>query len=130
MATGPGTLQHLFDLFLKDRGFTATTIGFLISFGSICEIVVFLFIAGWFQRFSERLLIVFALGITVVRWVMLANLEQSFASALLIQGMHALTFGVVHSVAIHRVGRLFPQSAGVWSGPVCLDGHGRRADLR
>ncbi len=107
---GLAPYNTFFDLFLKDRGFTATTIGFLISFGSICEIVVFLFIAGWFQRFSERLLIVFALGITVVRWVLLANLEQSFALAIAIQGMHALTFGVVHSVAIHRVGRLFPPS--------------------
>ena len=107
---GLAPYNTFFDLFLKDRGFSATTIGFLISFGSICEIVVFLFIASWFQRFSERLLIVFALGITVVRWVLLANLEQSFALALLIQGMHALTFGVVHSVAIHRVGRLFPPS--------------------
>lgn len=107
---GLAPYNTFFDLFLKDRGFSATTIGFLISFGSICEIVVFLFIASWFQRCSERLLIVFALGITVVRWVLLANLEQSFALALLIQGMHALTFGVVHSVAIHRVGRLFPPS--------------------
>lgn len=107
---GLAPYNTFFDLFLKDRGFNATTIGFLISFGSICEIVVFLLIANWFKRFSERLLIVVALGITVARWVILANLDSSFASALLVQGMHALTFGVVHSVAIHRVGRLFPPS--------------------
>ncbi|MHA7879092.1 MAG: MFS transporter [Saccharospirillum sp.] len=97
-----------FDLFLKERGFNASTIGFLISFGSICEIGVFIAIAGWFKRFSERFLLLVALVATILRWVLLASLENSFVLALFVQSLHAMTFGVVHSVAIHRVGRLFP----------------------
>ncbi|MCH8531870.1 MAG: MFS transporter [Saccharospirillum sp.] len=106
-----------FDLFLKERGFNASTIGFLISFGSICEIGVFIAIAGWFNRFSERHLLLIALVVTIVRWSLLASLQSSFVLALLIQSMHALTFGVIHSVAIHRIGRLFPiQRQGLGQG--------------
>lgn len=107
---GMAPYNTFFDLFLKERGFSASSIGFLISFGSICEIVIFLVIASWFQRFSERWLLFIALAVTAARWTVLAFLESSFWLALFLQGTHALTFGVVHSVAIHRVGRLFPAS--------------------
>ncbi len=107
---GMAPYNTFFDLFLKERGFSAGSIGFLISFGSICEIVIFLVIASWFQRFSERWLLFIALAVTAARWSVLAFLESSFWLALLLQATHALTFGVVHSVAIHRVSRLFPAS--------------------
>lgn len=107
---GMAPYNTFFDLFLKERGFPASQIGFLISFGSVCEIVVFLAIARWFQRYSERWLLLVALVVTVVRWTMLSLVDSSFWLVLCLQGMHALTFGVVHSVAIHRVGRLFPPS--------------------
>jgi len=107
---GMAPYNTFFDLFLKERGFPASQIGFLISFGSICEIVIFLVIARWFQRFSERQLMFVALVATVLRWSVLSFVEGSFALVLGLQALHALTFGVVHSVAIHRVGRLFPPS--------------------
>lgn len=107
---GMAPYNTFFDLFLKERGFPASQIGFLISFGSVCEIAVFMFIARWFQRFSERQLMFVALVATVVRWATLSWVESSLALVIALQALHALTFGVVHSVAIHRVGRLFPTS--------------------
>ena len=107
---GMAPYNTFFDLFLKERGFPASQIGVLISFGAICEIVIFLVIARWFQRYSERQLMFVALMVTVFRWLVMSLVEGSFTLVLGLQALHALTFGVVHSVAIHRVGRLFPPS--------------------
>lgn len=107
---GMAPYNTFFDLYLKERGFTASSIGFLISFGAIAEVITFLVIARGFKHFNEKTLLLVALSATVVRWGILAKLENSFALAVFIQALHALTFGVVHSVAIHRVGRLFPPS--------------------
>ena len=99
-----------FDLFLKARDFSASSIGFLISFGTATEIAIFFVIGAWFQRFTERFLLLTALVATILRWSLLATVEGSFALVFFTQMLHALTFGVIHSVAIHRVGRLFPPS--------------------
>lgn len=107
---GIAPYNTFFDLFLKARDFSASSIGFLISFGTATEIAVFLVISAGFQRFSERFLLISALLATALRWSVLATVEQSFALVFFTQALHALTFGVIHSVAIHRVGRLFPPS--------------------
>jgi len=107
---GMAPYNTFFDLFLKERGFNASTIGFLISFGTATEIAIFSVIAAWFARFSERFLLLTALLATILRWSLLATVEDSFALVFFTQLLHALTFGVVHSVAIHRIGRLFPPS--------------------
>ncbi|MFG1498205.1 MFS transporter [Saccharospirillum sp. HFRX-1] len=107
---GIAPYNTFFDLFLKARDFSASTIGFLISFGTATEIAIFLVIGSWFQRFTERFLLLTALIATVLRWSLLAMVDNSFALVFFTQMLHALTFGVIHSVAIHRVGRLFPPS--------------------
>lgn len=98
-----------FDLYLREQGFSATTNGFLISFGSFCEVAVFITIATLFNKFSERFLIVIGLGLTVLRWLLLFRFADHFWIVLFTQSLHAATFGIVHSVAIHRIGRLFPE---------------------
>lgn len=98
-----------FDLYLRGAGFSATTNGFLISFGALCEVAVFIVIAGFFKKFSEQQLMVFALLLTTFRWLLLYFFADLFWVVLLSQSLHAATFGVVHSVAVHRIGRLFPE---------------------
>ena len=98
-----------FDLYLREQGFSASTNGFLISFGALAEVAVFVAVAALFRRYSERFLIVAALGLTVGRWLLLYAFADSFWLVLFTQSLHAATFGVVHSVAVHRIGRLFPE---------------------
>jgi PPP family 3-phenylpropionic acid transporter len=105
---GMAPYNTFFDLFLRLQGFSTTSIGFLISFGAICEIAIFIYISRLFNHFSERHLMSFALLVTVLRWLIMARFADSFVIVLLLQSLHALTFGVVHSVAVHRIGRLFP----------------------
>lgn len=99
-----------FDLYLQANGSTATLNGILIAFGTLCEIGVFLIIATLFSHFSERALICAGLILTAARWLLLAYFPDIFWIVLLSQTLHAATYGVVHSVAIHRIGHLFPES--------------------
>ena len=105
---GLAPYNTFFDIYLRANGHSAATNGFLISFGSFCEIVVFLFVTKLFARFTERTLMCVALAATIIRWLMVYSLADFFWAMLSAQAIHALTFGVVHSVAIHRIGLLFP----------------------
>jgi PPP family 3-phenylpropionic acid transporter len=107
---GMAPYNTFFDLYMREQGSSATLNGFLISFGSLCEIGVFIFIAVLFNRFSEKTLIAVALLLTVVRWSILYMFADNFWMVLFSQSLHAATFGVVHSVAVHRIGHLFPDS--------------------
>lgn len=97
-----------FDLYMREQGYAAATNGFLISFGSFCEIAIFIYVATLFKYFSERSLICVGLLFTVARWLMLAFFAETLWLVVIAQSFHAMTFGVVHSVVIHRLGRLFP----------------------
>ena len=99
-----------FDLYMREQGVSASMSGFLLSFGSFCEIVTFIFIARLFVKYSDKALLLFALAVTVLRWLVLANFAQSVAVVLLTQVAHAITFGVTHSVIVHRMSYLFPAS--------------------
>jgi PPP family 3-phenylpropionic acid transporter len=114
---GMAPYNTFFDIYLQRFDYKASTIGFLISFGAMCEIGVFFFVASFFKRFSERSLMTVALALTVLRWFMTYAMPESFIVILFAQTLHAATFGVVHSVAIHRIGHLFPASkAGLGQG--------------
>ncbi|TCS41998.1 MFS transporter [Reinekea marinisedimentorum] len=99
-----------FDLYMREHGASAAMSGFLISFGSICEIATFIYIARLFSKYSERSLLIFTLLVTIGRWFMLASFPNSFVVVLATQVCHAITFGVMHSVVVHRIGTLFPAS--------------------
>jgi len=105
---GMAPYNTFFDLYLRLQGFSTTSIGFLISFGAVCEIAIFIYISRLFTHFSERHLMSFALLLTVFRWLILSRFADSFGIVLLSQTLHAVTFGMVHSVAVHRIGHLFP----------------------
>lgn len=107
---GMAPYNTFFDLYLREQGSSATVNGFLISFGALCEIGIFFYVARLFNHFSERFLMAAALLLTAIRWTLLYWFADIFTVVLLSQTFHAATFGIVHSVAVHRIGHLFPES--------------------
>jgi PPP family 3-phenylpropionic acid transporter len=107
---GMAPYNTFFDLYLSGHGFSGATNGFLISFGSLCEIGIFIYVVQLFRRYSERALMCFGLIATVIRWLLLYWYADSFFIVLFSQTLHAMTFGVIHAVVVHRIGRLFPES--------------------
>lgn len=107
---GMAPYNTFFDLYLRNNGFSATSIGFLISFGSMTEIAIFIYVSKLLEKYSHRALMTFALVVTIVRWLVLYIWPQYFATVMLSQAGHAVTFGLVHAVAVHRIGLLFPET--------------------
>jgi MFS transporter, PPP family, 3-phenylpropionic acid transporter len=106
---GMAPFNTFFDLYLRGHGHSASANGFLISFGSFSEIVIFFSITRLFMCFSERSLMAFALFATVIRWLLVYSFAEYFWVMFASQAIHALSFGLVHSVAIHRIAHLFPE---------------------
>lgn len=107
---GMAPYNTFFDLYLRNNGFSATTIGFLISFGTLTEIGIFIYVSTLLGKYSHRALMTFALVVTIARWLILYIWPQYFAIVLLSQSAHAATFGLVHAVSVHRIALLFPET--------------------
>lgn len=105
---GLAPYNTFFDLYLRDSGYSAGRIGFLISLGTLSEILIFLYARPLLKRFNDKLLLSFAFIVTAIRWFLLAEFSESMLVVLISQFGHAMTFGLIHLVAVQRIGRLFP----------------------
>ena len=97
-----------FDLYLRGLGFSASQSGWLITLGVLAEIVMFWFAKRLIAALSFRHLLLAALLITAVRWLLLACWPQYLPLLLFIQVLHAVSFALIHSLAMHFLYGEFP----------------------
>jgi MFS transporter, PPP family, 3-phenylpropionic acid transporter len=98
-----------FSLYLQEHGYTRGMIGLLWALGVAAEIGVFLYMGRLLSRWGPRRLMLFALGTTALRWMMLVLFVDSLPMLVLGQFLHLSSFGIYHAIAIHYVHRLFPE---------------------
>lgn len=102
-----GPYYSFFALFLRDLAYPSYAVGLFISFGVVAEIAVF-FVAGrLYQLFGARLLIVFSLLVTAIRWYITGHFADNVYILLLAQLLHAASFGLYHSASIQFVQQHF-----------------------
>jgi PPP family 3-phenylpropionic acid transporter len=102
-----GPYYTFFSIYLEESGYAAALIGELWALGVIAEIIMFLFMYRLLPRFGSRDLLLLAFLLATVRWIMLALFVDSLATLIVIQILHAASFGIVHAVAIHLIHRFF-----------------------
>ncbi len=105
-----GPYYVFFTRYLNDWGYSASEIGFLWALGVIAEIVVFMFMQRLLKRYSPRQLIIAAIGLTVIRWIILASFPQHFYTVFGSQLFHAASFGIMHAVTIVLIHHYFTGS--------------------
>jgi len=105
-----GPYYAFFSLYLEDYGYSTTVIGQLWALGVIAEIGVFLLMPKLLPRYGARLLLLYAVGLTALRWVLTAAFAHSLALITLAQSLHAASFGLHHAVMIYLFHRLFTGS--------------------
>lgn len=91
----------------RAAGIDGTTIGWLWAEGVVAEIVLFWLGGRALARLGPLGLVALGAGAGVVRWTALA-LTTDLAVLLLVQPLHALTFGAVHLGAVHHIARTVP----------------------
>jgi PPP family 3-phenylpropionic acid transporter len=73
----------------------------------IAEIGVFLMMPRWLPRLGHRRLLVGAMGLGVIRWVLVGAYPEWVALQAIAQLLHAATYGVYHAAAISMIDRYF-----------------------
>ena len=103
-----GTYYSFASVHWETVGYSHEMIGTFWSIGVIAEIALFA-VAGKFVR-GRHPGILFALGATagIVRWIVLGSSDE-FWMIVLVQPLHAMTFGITHLAAVSFIARAIPQ---------------------
>jgi len=99
MLASHGAYYGFFTIHLARLGFGRAFIGLCWAVASAAEIVVMIYSAHLFRRFSLLGVLRFAFAAAVVRWLFLA-FARSPAAFLAAQVMHAATYGAFHMASI------------------------------
>jgi PPP family 3-phenylpropionic acid transporter len=102
-----GPYYAFFTIYLEDYGYSRALIGQLWGLGVVAEIAIFLVMSRLLPRYGARRLLLVAVGLTTIRWLLIALYASSLGAVLLAQSLHAASFGVYHAVAIYLIHRLF-----------------------
>lgn len=102
-----GPYYAFYSIYLQDHGYTRSVIGQLWAIGVIAEVLLFLVMGRLINRFGARRLWTIALLLTCLRWLATALFPDQFLLMAAAQTLHAASFGISHTVAIHLVHRYF-----------------------
>jgi PPP family 3-phenylpropionic acid transporter len=107
MQASHGAYYGFYSVYLEGLGFSRTAIGLLWAVGVGAEVTAMLFSGRLLARLGTRRLMLLALGLTVIRWGMLAT-GASLAWLLPAQLLHAASFGLFHVSAVTHTHRIIP----------------------
>lgn len=107
-----GPYYTFFSIYLESLGYSRISIGLLWSIGVLAEIIMFTRMHLLLFRFSLRCLFMFALVLTSLRWLGVSCFASSLTALLLLQCLHAASFGMVHASSIEFVHRVFRDGHG------------------
>jgi len=102
-----GPYYAFFSIYLGEYGYSTALIGQLWALGVLAEIGIFLVMPRLLPRFGARRLLLAAVGLTTLRWLLIAGFADRLPVMVLAQTLHAASFGLYHAVSIYMVHRLF-----------------------
>lgn len=108
MQVSHGPYYSFLSIYLGELGYSRTVTGWLWSLGVLAEIVLFLLMPRILLRFSVRQVLLASFALAALRWLMLGHLADQIIWLLLIQLLHAATFGSFHTGAMQFVQQQFP----------------------
>ena len=118
MQASHGPYYTFFSIFMEQYGYSRTVIGLLWALGVFAEVLLFLLMHKLLKRVNAEIILLVSLLLASVRWWFTGLYPDSFYVMLLLQCLHAATFGSFHAASIDLVRRLFP---------ACHSGQGQAA---
>ncbi|TWH64882.1 PPP family 3-phenylpropionic acid transporter [Azomonas agilis] len=104
MQLSHGPYYTFLSLYLESLGYSRTAVGLLWSLGVIAEIVLFWVMSSVLERFSLRQILLASFVLATVRWLLLgSSAADNLLWLLVIQILHAATFGSFHIAAVHFI---------------------------
>lgn len=108
MQLSHGSYYAFYSIHLEAAGYSSTAVGALWAWGVVAEVLVFLVMHRLLLAFGARRVLLWSLGLAVVRWLLIGGLVEVAWVQVLAQTLHAATFGTFHAAAIHLVHHYFP----------------------
>mgnify|MGYP003626126289 CR=1 FL=1 len=102
-----GAYYTFFSIHLEQHGYGNLAIGMLWSLGVISEIGLFLVMHRLTRHFTVRQIAIGALVLTMVRWVLIAELTDFLPVLLFAQMLHAASYAALHAVSVQYVQGFF-----------------------
>lgn len=100
MQASHGPYYTFYTIYMESFGYGRGLIGQLWALGVLAEVGLFLLMQRLVPRYGLRLLLLWALGLTAVRWLLIGAVPESLSIQLFAQTLHAASFAVFHAVAI------------------------------
>ena len=99
---------NFFTLFLDAHGYSQGRAGQLWAIGVVAEIGVFVIAGRAIARVGARRLMLWVMATTALRWLLIGYAVESVPALIFAQLLHAVSFGMYHSLAMYYVQALFP----------------------
>ncbi len=110
MLASHGAYYGFFSIHLENMGFPGRFIGITWGAAIVCEIIVMLKSEAIFKGFSYEKVLVFSFFIAALRWFGLYFAESAI-SILLLQTLHAVTYGTFHMASVLYIDQLSPSTS-------------------
>lgn len=102
-----GAYYTFFSIHLEQHGYGKLAIGLLWSLGVIAEIGLFLIMHRLSRRFSVRQIALGALVLTMIRWVLIAEMTDVLVVLIVAQCLHAASYGALHALSVQYIQGFF-----------------------
>ena len=103
-----GPLNVFFTLYVQDHGYTAFQAGQLWALGVLAEVILFFVLPRFIRTLDLRVLLTVSLALGSMRWILIGAYPDVVCLVIMLQLLHAFTFGAIHSVSIEFIRRWFP----------------------
>ncbi|WP_432377544.1 MFS transporter [Duganella sp. P38] len=107
MVAAHTSLYTFYSLFLERNGYSKTVIGAMWSLGVLAEVLLFYNQAPLLKRWGARRMMSVALGVAVLRFLMIGLGSHVLWLLIVAQVMHAATFALHHSSSVMSLQRWF-----------------------
>lgn len=109
MQVSHGPYYTFLSVYLEALGYSRQLVGWLWSIGVLAEILLFILMPTLLLRFGLRHVLLVSLALAALRWIALGFGADSVLLLLLIQCLHAATFGSFHVASMQFVQQTFPR---------------------
>lgn len=96
-----------FSIYLQDFEYSKSHIGWLWAVGVVFEILVFLVAYRLLRQYRLMHLLSFTLVVAALRWLLLASFPEVVSIVWFTQVLHAITYGLHHSVMMQLIDQFF-----------------------
>jgi len=102
-----GPYYGFFALYLRELDYPGFAVGIFITISVIAEILIFIYASVFFRLFRLKTLLAISILLTSLRWFMTGSFADIIWVLVLVQCIHALSFGLYHSASLQFIHQHF-----------------------